>query len=141
MVVRRAGGAVVRVRFTASRHIILMDKSKIKKVLNLFPEVNWDRYTEDGKELEFYGWIPRPDGRFDFIDIFFIDEKPEWYATSSARLSKTFHKKLKIKWPHPPFKMFLWSFYDCKLKDRVTNFFNVVFGPQSKMFVSGRQSC
>ncbi len=77
-----------------------MDKSKIKKVLNLFPEVNWDRYTEDGKELEFYGWIPRPDGRFDFIDIFFIDEKPEWYATSSARLSKTFHKKLKIKWPH-----------------------------------------
>lgn len=78
----------------------MIDKQKVKKVLNLFPEVRWDRYTEYQRELEFYGWIPRKDGKFDFVDIFFVDGKPEWYATSSAALSKTFHKKLKIKWPH-----------------------------------------
>lgn len=77
-----------------------MIRTKIKSILNLFPEVRWDRYTEDGRELEFYGWIERPDGKFDFIDIFFINGEPEWYATSSAKLSKIFHRKLKIKWPH-----------------------------------------
>ncbi len=75
-------------------------KIEIQKILNLFPQVKWDRYTEDRNEMEFYGWIPRSDGKFDFLDIFFVNGEPEWYATSSAKLSKTFHKKLKIKWPH-----------------------------------------
>lgn len=72
--------------------------NEIKKILNQFPEVRWDRYTEqkypDGTGLEFYGWIERDDGKFDFLEIYFFNNKPEWIATSSKKYSLGFHLRL-----------------------------------------------
>lgn len=66
----------------------------IKEMLNRFPEVRWDRYTEAGKERCFYGWIERADGRFDFLEILFMGAKVDSYMTSSRQYSLDFYKRI-----------------------------------------------
>ena len=69
-------------------------KNKIASFLNKYPEVKWDRYTDDGKEMCFYGWIERKDGNFDYLEIAFDKKGVErWYSTSSALYSEDFAKR------------------------------------------------
>ncbi len=73
-----------------------MNIKKIKKTLNVFPEVKWDRYTEIEGESNFFGWIEREDGKSDFLVLSFIDSRLWWYMTSSAKFSKEISKRLKL---------------------------------------------
>jgi hypothetical protein len=41
--------------------------SAIASKLLLAPEVRWDRFVYWGREMAFYGWIDRDDGRSDFF--------------------------------------------------------------------------
>lgn len=74
-----------------------MNIDEIRKILNKFPKVKWDRYTEDGLVSNFFGWIKRKDGQSDFLILSFVDKKLWWYFTSSAKFSKKIAKKLKQK--------------------------------------------
>lgn len=68
--------------------------SKVAQFLNKYPEVRWDRYTDDGKELCFYGWIERIDRKYDYLELAFDKQGNEkWYSTSSAQYSKNFAKR------------------------------------------------
>lgn len=65
-----------------------------EKDLKLFPEVNWDRFGRDYA----FGWIPREDGKFDFMCITYhlIDQEnvKVMFTCSSARYSAEFAKRL-----------------------------------------------
>lgn len=59
-------------------------------VLNLLPFVIWDRFTTDpdGRGVV-YGWISRPDGRFDFVVLeYSADLASIGYTTSSVEHSE-----------------------------------------------------
>jgi hypothetical protein len=71
----------------------------IAEWLNKLPMVTWDRFArapvEDDELLSVYGWIPRDDGRSDFVLL----EFPTWsdrpgFTTSSALLSAHMHELL-----------------------------------------------
>lgn len=72
----------------------------IEKILNQFPEVTWDRWTgEIGSEfgIGVYGWIERQDGKSDFMFIR-IDNDGAWmFATSSAKYSAEFSRRLNFE--------------------------------------------
>ena len=44
---------------------------KVERVLNLLPEVTWDRWAGELEEhlvsVGVFGWVPRADGRSDFV--------------------------------------------------------------------------
>lgn len=67
-------------------------------VLNEFPEVQWDRWTGDESTCAVFGWIPRDDGKLDFLIVRVTPEKNDeytiWYATSSAQYSEEYSKRL-----------------------------------------------
>jgi len=67
---------------------------KAAEVLNLLPEVRWDRCVRRMEWLAAYGWIDREDGRSDFVVVYVDHNGPVGYATSSAALSKTFSDRL-----------------------------------------------
>lgn len=48
--------------------------------------VQWDRYAEADGELAIYGWIPRSDGRSDFV-VLLAEPGGVGYVTSSAKHS------------------------------------------------------
>lgn|SRR3990167_10972126 len=77
-------------------------KKKIIKILNLFPEVIWDRYSGGLKDMAIFGWIDRKDGRKDFLVMDIVNGKPQFFRTSSAKLSKSFSERLG------------WTHSDCK---------------------------
>lgn len=72
-------------------------KKMVERVLNLFPEVKWDRWTGDihwNQEVGVYGWIDKGDGRSDFV-LVRIDHLRAWMlVTSSAKYSADFAKRL-----------------------------------------------
>lgn len=74
---------------------------KIEEILNRLPEVTWDRFTGDCEDTEFgvavYGWIPREDGRSDFVLVRIAEEGCWMFATSSAKFSVEFGKRLGFK--------------------------------------------
>lgn len=74
-----------------------MTLQQIADVLNLFPEVRWDRCLhpggEDDAEFVAYGWIDRDDGRSDFLLIRTRGEGVG-FTTSSAALSRDFGRRL-----------------------------------------------
>lgn len=89
------------------------ERQRLADVLNLFPEVKWDRFVpfEQEGRLTFvaaYGWLPaRPDGRCDFL---LVEQTPDgtWFTTSSAKHSEEFGARLN-EWskivnpsPHQP---------------------------------------
>lgn len=59
--------------------------------LNRLPFVRWDRLVDaqvDGQHMvDVYGWISRNDGRFDFVQINFVQwsETPGFSTSSSER--------------------------------------------------------
>ena len=70
---------------------------KIEAILNIFPEVKWDRWIGTIKHLYAYGWIARDDGRSDFMSIEIKDGKWENFFTSSAKHSEIFAKRVNSK--------------------------------------------
>lgn len=70
-------------------------KETVERILNLFPEVTWDRFTGSlDSDIGVFGWIARPDGKFDFI-MLMIDKHGVWFcSTSSAEHSKDFSGRL-----------------------------------------------
>lgn len=64
----------------------------IESVLNSFPEVTWDRWA--GTSV--FGWIPREDGRSDFVVVRIEDGRLTSVLTSSATCSEIFSKRLSL---------------------------------------------
>lgn len=62
-------------------------KSWIEKTLKKLSFVRWDRYVEFEEGIEFYGWISRKDGKFDFLVLDFFSDGFIDYSTSSAKYS------------------------------------------------------
>jgi len=60
----------------------------------MFPEVAWDRTAGSGKSRIAFGWLPRPDGRADFLVLEFTADGRVGMTTSSAELSLEFHRRL-----------------------------------------------
>lgn len=76
-------------------------KLKIATYTNRLDEVKWDRYTayaDDGRiVVSLYGWIPRADGRSDFVLLqwFDLENDPVPYSsTSSAARSTEISRRL-----------------------------------------------
>lgn len=61
-------------------------------VMNLFPEVIWDRCVR-GDRLLVYGWLSRPDSQADFVLLAFTPDGVG-FTTSSARYSREFSERL-----------------------------------------------
>lgn len=87
----------------------LIDRPSVRQdvalVLNRLPLVRWDRmiFDVDASNLAVYGWIPRSDGRQDFVLIHFFvwgafgsPAQAEWrqFFTSSAKYSDEIHRLL-----------------------------------------------
>lgn len=68
------------------------EKKVVAAVLNRLPFVTWDRLVEiPGGDVDVYGWIPREDGRSDFVLATFpppIDADVVGFTTSSDRYSE-----------------------------------------------------
>lgn len=80
------------------------EKHRIARVCNRLPFVTWDRLINHGEMSSIYGWIPRDDGRFDFVVIEFQfagDREPYW-ITSSARNSAAIAELLGQGGSHNP---------------------------------------
>jgi hypothetical protein len=76
---------------------------QITGILNLFPEVVWDRCAGDATAfIGVFGWIARADRKQDFIYLLFDPEKVFLFSTSSARFSEEFSKRLGFPSPHSP---------------------------------------
>jgi hypothetical protein len=59
--------------------------------LDQFPEVTWDRWAGDKETvMVIFGWIPRDDGRSDFVVLRLEYGSLVSLVTSSARYSKEF---------------------------------------------------
>lgn len=76
---------------TTSRETFI---ANLKATMALFPDVEWDRYAGDEKSASLFGWVPRTDGRRDFLLIKFIDGEVSSYSTSSAKHSGEFADRL-----------------------------------------------
>jgi len=67
----------------------------VVETLNALPEVTWDRWNGDGIEhVCVFGWIPREDGRADFVYVMIDKDGPWLVSTSSARYSSEFSQRL-----------------------------------------------
>lgn len=71
-----------------------------ESILNLFPEVSWDRFSGDFRELTVFGWIDREDQYKDFLVLLFNNGRLEKFVTSSAKLSKEFSSRVSFN--HAP---------------------------------------
>lgn len=68
--------------------------ASIAEVLNMFPEVAWDRTAGSGAARVVFGWMPREDGRADFLLLEFRADGRVGMTTSSAEHSLEFHRRL-----------------------------------------------
>jgi hypothetical protein len=67
----------------------------VVETLNKLPEVTWDRFAGDGVEnVSVYGWLPRDDGRSDFVLVMIDKDGPWLISTSSAKHSADFSARL-----------------------------------------------
>jgi hypothetical protein len=78
-------------------------KRKIEEILNLFPEVMWDRWSGSMNvgAMDVFGWIAREDGRYDFCVLLFFDGEVSSIITSSARYSEEFSNRLGFTGHNP----------------------------------------
>lgn len=94
-------------------------RAKIESVLNLLPEVTWDRWIGDLNDylgIGVFGWIPRAHGKSDFCFLR-IDKSGAWMVvTSSAKYSAEFSTRLGFDTKGR-------GHGDCK---RVEDYFNVI---------------
>ncbi len=71
-----------------------MHPARVKRaralILNKLPRVTWDRCISWDRQMVAYGWIPRADGRADFVQVAFLwpdDPGASMLTTSSAEHS------------------------------------------------------
>lgn len=71
----------------------------IEKILNEFPEVTWDRWAENAplSRMTVFGWIPRDDGKQDFVVLRIIFGELDSVLTSSAKFSAAFAARIGAK--------------------------------------------
>ncbi len=72
-------------------------KEKIEQTLHLLPEVKWDRWMgelTDELGIGIYGWLPRQDGKADFVFIRIDADGPWMFVTSSVQHSSDFAARL-----------------------------------------------
>lgn len=71
---------------------------EVEAILNLLPEVTWDRWAGHVFDnVSVYGWLPREDGKSDYV-LLMLDENGCWFfSTSSAEHSATFAERLGFK--------------------------------------------
>lgn len=62
------------------------EKAQIAKMLRSLHFVRWDRFTFDGVQFNFYGWIDKKNhiSRKDFIILQFWVDHTYWYWVSSS---------------------------------------------------------
>jgi hypothetical protein len=75
----------------------LVVADEMRRVLELFPECYWDRLVEVGADTRVYGWLPRSDGRRDFLLLDFTARDGRFsigYTTSSAKFSEEIGRRL-----------------------------------------------
>lgn len=74
-------------------------KEAIADVLNVFPEVRWDRVTGTQERFIVFGWVERGDLRSDFVSILVEPHEDESFtyqlSTSSAERSTEFCHRLE----------------------------------------------
>jgi hypothetical protein len=75
-------------------------KEKIEAILNLFPEVTWDRWSGNMERCNVFGWIKRADENHDFVAVIIFQGLLITLLTSSARYSPEFAARLNC--PHSP---------------------------------------
>lgn len=79
----------------------------IEAKLNLYPEVQWDRWNgelADELGVAVFGWIAREDGKSDFLFLR-IDKDGIWMiTTSSAKHSDDFVRRAGFEGGHLPCK-------------------------------------
>jgi hypothetical protein len=68
-------------------------RHEMASVMNLCPEVAWDRCTRRETLWSAFGWIAREDGRHDYLVIFVDGEGIVGSSTSSAELSRVFSER------------------------------------------------
>lgn len=72
---------------------------QIADLMNLFPEVRWDRVSGVRERFFVYGWLDREDGRADFVNLILELEDEESLThqlqTSSAERSEEFCRRLE----------------------------------------------
>lgn len=88
---------------------------RLKRHMATLTFVQWDRYVQTAHHVAVYGWIPRPDGRTDFVLIDLDDRGPMWW-TSSAEHSAEIGRLLDGEGHH----------VDCKRVEEVVDLPNVV---------------
>ncbi len=66
----------------------------MKKTLELFPDVQWDRWAGTPEGTSAFGWIARSDGQRDFLLIRFQYGEVTSYTTSSAKHTAAIADKL-----------------------------------------------
>ena len=74
-------------------------KDKIERILNLYPEVKWDRFAGAlSDKCVFYGWVERDDHRTDlrrdFLTLIFDHGEVQSLTTSSAVYSAAFAERV-----------------------------------------------
>lgn len=82
---------------------MILPKDLMKEDMETVPFVNWDRFVPNEAEnkLDLYGWIPRDDGKADFVLLEYKNTHDNrWttnFSTSSAKYSAEIHKLLKMR--------------------------------------------
>lgn len=69
----------------------------VTETLNLLPEVTWDRFIEGEGHVTAYGWVERDGKCPDFVLVSLDCDGPWYFATSSAKYSEDFHRRLGFK--------------------------------------------
>jgi hypothetical protein len=76
-----------------STNFDINELTKIANILNLFPEVVWDKYADDGTDVAVYGWLRDSEPRdfmvltIDQVDFTFV------YVTNSTKFRQAFHTR------------------------------------------------
>jgi hypothetical protein len=69
-------------------------RARMADLMTRLPEVQWDRLTRRDWIWVAFGWIDRPDGRSDFVQIMVTDDGHVGCATSSAEFSETLSERV-----------------------------------------------
>lgn len=65
---------------------------QMQSLMQDYPEVKWDRFTESDSHCTMFGWLDRTDGQRDFM-VIVLEGDTAWYVTSSAKHSKEFSER------------------------------------------------
>lgn len=79
-----------------TRQAAVACRTEIIGTLNRMPYVRWDRLINNGN-ISVYGWIPRPDGKHDFVLVEWFGLGKWTFTTSSAHFDQRVAEALGIE--------------------------------------------